>query len=58
VIAHDGFTLADMVAYNEKHNEHNGEDNRELGRGGGAGGGSHLGLAAVGCTCQAGSLLG
>lgn len=29
VIAHDGFTLADLVAYNEKHNEANGEDNRD-----------------------------
>lgn len=28
VTAHDGFTLADLVAYNEKHNEANGEDNR------------------------------
>jgi glycogen operon protein len=27
--AHDGFTLADLVAYNEKHNEANGEDNRD-----------------------------
>ena len=25
----DGFTLADLVAYNEKHNEANGEDNRD-----------------------------
>ena len=29
VTAHDGFTLADMVAYREKHNEANGEDNRD-----------------------------
>ncbi|KAF5843397.1 glycoside hydrolase superfamily [Dunaliella salina] len=29
VIAHDGFTLADLVSYNEKHNEVNGEDNRD-----------------------------
>ena len=28
VTAHDGFTLADLVAYNEKHNEANGEENR------------------------------
>ena len=28
VTAHDGFTLGDLVAYNEKHNEANGEDNR------------------------------
>ena len=29
VTAHDGFTLADLVAYDEKHNEANGEDNRD-----------------------------
>ena len=29
VTAHDGFPLADLVAYNEKHNEANGEDNRD-----------------------------
>jgi len=29
VTAHDGFTLADLVTYNEKHNEANGEDNRD-----------------------------
>jgi isoamylase len=29
VTAHDGFTLADAVSYNEKHNEANGEDNRD-----------------------------
>jgi isoamylase len=27
--AHDGFTLQDVVSYNEKHNEANGEDNRD-----------------------------
>jgi len=27
--AHDGFTLHDTVAYNDKHNEANGEDNRD-----------------------------
>ena len=27
--AHDGFTLNDLVSYNEKHNEANGEDNRD-----------------------------
>jgi isoamylase len=27
--AHDGFTLEDLVSYNEKHNEANGEDNRD-----------------------------
>jgi isoamylase len=29
VIAHDGFTLHDLVSYNEKHNEANGEDNND-----------------------------
>jgi glycogen operon protein len=29
VTCHDGFTLADLVAFNEKHNEANGEDNRD-----------------------------
>ena len=29
VTAHDGFTMADLTAYNEKHNEANGEDNRD-----------------------------
>ncbi|GAB3394574.1 glycogen debranching protein GlgX [Amycolatopsis echigonensis] len=29
VTAHDGFTLTDLVSYNEKHNEANGEDNRD-----------------------------
>jgi glycogen operon protein len=29
ITAHDGFTLADMVSYNEKHNEANGEDNQD-----------------------------
>ncbi|WHU49072.1 glycogen debranching protein GlgX [Gordonia sp. L191] len=29
VIAHDGFTLRDLVSYNEKHNMANGEDNRD-----------------------------
>ena len=29
VTAHDGFTLADLVSYNQKHNEANGEDNRD-----------------------------
>src|SRR5690606_24818180 len=29
VTAHDGFTLHDLVSYNEKHNEANGEDNRD-----------------------------
>jgi glycogen operon protein len=27
--AHDGFTLYDLVSYNERHNEANGEDNRD-----------------------------
>ena len=29
VTAHDGFTLADLVSYNDKHNEANGENNRD-----------------------------
>ena len=29
VTAHDGFTLADLVSYNEKHNDANGESNRD-----------------------------
>ena len=29
VIAHDGFTLHDLVSYNEKHNDANGEGNRD-----------------------------
>jgi isoamylase len=29
ITAHDGFTLNDLVSYNEKHNTANGEDNRD-----------------------------
>ena len=29
VTAHDGFTLQDLVSYNDKHNEANGEENRD-----------------------------
>ena len=29
ITAHDGFPLADLVSYNEKHNQANGEDNRD-----------------------------
>ena len=29
ITSHDGFTLADLVSYNEKHNLANGEDNRD-----------------------------
>ena len=29
ITCHDGFTLNDMVSYNEKHNEANGEENRD-----------------------------
>ncbi len=29
ITAHDGFTLGDLVSYNDKHNEANGEDNRD-----------------------------
>ncbi|MFE1315012.1 glycogen debranching protein GlgX [Streptomyces sp. NPDC058755] len=31
ITAHDGFTLNDLVSYNDKHNEANGEDNRDGG---------------------------
>jgi isoamylase len=29
ITAHDGFTLHDLVSYNDKHNQANGEDNRD-----------------------------
>jgi isoamylase len=29
ITAHDGFTMHDLVSYNEKHNEANGEENRD-----------------------------
>jgi isoamylase len=29
VTAHDGFTLSDLVSYNDKHNEANGEENKD-----------------------------
>ena len=29
IVAHDGFTLADLVSYDHKHNEANGEHNRD-----------------------------
>ncbi|TDQ10024.1 glycogen debranching protein GlgX [Pedobacter metabolipauper] len=29
ITAHDGFTLRDLVTYNDKHNEANGEDNKD-----------------------------
>jgi isoamylase len=29
ITAHDGFTLDDLVSYNEKHNEANGQDNKD-----------------------------
>lgn len=29
ITCHDGFTLNDLVSYNQKHNESNGEDNRD-----------------------------
>jgi glycogen operon protein len=29
IVAHDGFTLADLVSYSQKHNEANGENNRD-----------------------------
>jgi len=54
VTAHDGFSLHDLVSYDQKHNEANGEDNRdgrrrqlklELWRGGRDRRSGHLGLA-------------
>jgi glycogen operon protein len=30
ITAHDGFTLTDLVSYQDKHNQPNGEDNREF----------------------------
>jgi len=29
VVSHDGFTLSDLVSYNQRHNHANGEDNRD-----------------------------
>src|SRR6185369_2579204 len=29
ITCHDGFSLQDLVSYNDKHNEANGEDNRD-----------------------------
>ena len=29
IVSHDGFTLRDLVSYNDKHNEANGEENRD-----------------------------
>jgi glycogen operon protein len=29
VVSHDGFTLADLLSYNQRHNQANGEDNRD-----------------------------
>ncbi len=29
IISHDGYTMLDLVSYNEKHNQANGEDNRD-----------------------------
>ena len=29
ITVHDGFTLRDLVSYDQKHNEANGEDNRD-----------------------------
>ena len=29
ITAHDGFSLTDLISYNDKHNEANGEDNRD-----------------------------
>ena len=29
ITAHDGFTMRDLVSYNDKHNDANGEDNND-----------------------------
>ena len=29
MVSHDGFTLADLVSYNQRHNQANGEVNRD-----------------------------
>jgi glycogen operon protein len=45
ITCHDGFTLHDLVSYNEKHNEANGEQNRD-----GAGDNNSLNCGAEGPT--------
>ena len=49
VTAHDGFTLADLVSYEQKHNEANGEENRD-----GADDNSSWNCGAEGATDDAG----
>jgi len=49
VVAHDGFTLNDLVSYNGKHNEANGEDNHD-----GANHNESWNLGAEGPTTDAG----
>ena len=51
VTAHDGFTLADLVSYEQKHNEANGEENRD-----GADDNSSWNCGAEGPTDDAGIL--
>jgi glycogen operon protein len=45
ITAHDGFTLTDLVSYNEKHNEANGENNQD-----GANGNDSWNMGAEGPT--------
>lgn len=51
VTCHDGFTLADLVSYNDKHNEANGEENRD-----GANDNHSWNCGAEGATTDAGIL--
>jgi isoamylase len=51
VTAHDGFTLRDLVSYEQKHNEANGEENRD-----GADDNSSWNCGAEGATEEAGIL--
>ena len=50
VTAHDGFTLRDLVSYNDKHNDMNGEDNND-------GAHPHLARARTFTTAGLGSVL-
>jgi isoamylase len=49
ITAHDGFTLHDLVSYNDKHNEANGEDNRD-----GSGANFSWNCGAEGPSCEPG----
>ncbi len=46
ITAHDGFTLRDLVSFNDKHNEANGEDNRDGDNGNNSWNCGHEGLDA------------